>query len=125
MEIKFTLEPIDRDDPLAIDPVGTITLESAGLTLSEPYVYLDSWFIALKTGAEQIKKQPAVEVDLVEEPEPLIFRRSNNGVMISFKNKDIFVNDAEDIILAVEGADEKLRKTQVFPKGYTKTREST
>ena len=123
MEIKIILEPIDRDDPLAIDPVGTITLKTEDSSFSEPYAYLDSWFQALMIGAEQLDKKPDVEVDLKEEREPLIFRKVERGVKICFKDKNVVVGNVAELVAAVEKASDELSKIQIFPKVYQKARE--
>jgi len=116
MEIEFELEPIDRNDPAAIDPVGSITLISADATLSEQYVYIDSWLDALKEGAKAISRTERAEIDLVEEPEPLILELTERGIRISFKDNSIVVKDGAELDAAVDDAYKKLTDTQVFPK---------
>lgn len=116
MRIKILLEPIDKEDPLAIDPVGTITLESGEDVLSEPYVYLDSWLKALEKGSAQMSTTYKADIDLIEERDPLTFERIDGCIRISYKDKSVIVNNTEEIRIAVADAFKELAKTQIFPK---------
>jgi hypothetical protein len=115
MRINIALDPIDPTDPLAIDPVGTITLISGQNTLSEPYVYLDSWLNALREGVRKMTVVDKAEIDLIEEPDPLIFERTDGGIRISFKEKFVTVENVEEMDIAVAAALKELVDTQIFP----------
>ena len=118
MQILFSLEPTDIDDPLDIDPLGDITLLEGEEKLTESSVYLDSWFNAIEKGAVKIENESKAEIDLIEEPQPLIFNRSSSGVRISFKEKSLTIKNMDDLRTAVKRAREELISTQVFPTGY-------
>jgi hypothetical protein len=114
MEIRFDLEPVDATDPNDIDPVGTIVLIEGAQRLDEQYVYLDSWLAALLEGAEGLAERDRVEVDLIEEPQPLIFERKQEAVSISFKGKSITVQSAEAVRVAAVTANQRLQNERAF-----------
>ena len=123
MEIEMFLEPNDPDDLADIDPVGNIELRAGGAILSEVYVYLDSWLNALKVGSKAITETNRVELDLVEEPEPLVLERTGNGIRISFKEKSIVIKNGEELEIAVENALRELVDRQLFPTSRQKNHE--
>lgn len=109
MRIEFSLEPRDKNDPKDIDPVGNITLIGDEKVLNEQYVYVDSWLNALHEGSQKLRENNHVEIDLIEEPNPLIFEmRSDGYINISFKGRSIAVNNAQTIENAVDLAKKKL-----------------
>ena len=116
MKIEILLDTIDPNDPLAIDPVGTITLIAGQDILSEPYVYLDSWLNALKEGCAKMAVVDRAEIDLIEERDPLVFQRTDGEIRISFKEKFVAAKNIEEIDVAVTAALKELANTQIFPK---------
>lgn len=84
MKISWTLDledgPVDPDDLL-----GMISLEHNGLIITDETTYLDSWFKGIIQGYQQLLTgKERVEVDLIDEPDLLLFEMHADGVRISY-----------------------------------------
>jgi len=115
MQIIISLDPIDINDPLAIDPVGSIAMISGQTKLTESAVYVDSWLKAIAAGISEIRKSSRAEIDLIEEPHRLIFESEDNSIRISFKSQFVVAKSLQEIEIALAEATEYLSNHQVFP----------
>lgn len=91
VELDRTEEEIDT-----IDPIGDITLTDGKTTILEESTYLDSWFEALIAGLKSVQQGKNAKVEILEEPEPLVFEALQKGMRLSYHNQAIaLVNVAE------------------------------
>lgn len=97
MEIRF----IKQKDANSPDLLGDIYLSDGRNTISEALTYFDSWLDALKKGALSLADQNQVSIDLIEEPDPLIFEKRDGYIVLTYGNSFIFVKNAEEILEAI------------------------
>lgn len=102
MKIEWKLDEQDGLDP--IDTLGNITVTDGERTIQEESTYLDSWFDALITGLKGVQAGKSLTVEIVEEPEPLIFKPDRFGLQISYQNQSIYVNKVDEFIQTLKRA---------------------
>lgn len=96
---------LDKDEPLNPDELlGEVKILSAREFIKEESTYVDSWLEALAKGAEQVRYEQVVTVDLVEEPDPLVFERREGRIRISHQNSSVHVQSEREILDAVQEA---------------------
>jgi hypothetical protein len=89
IEIKVAFD--EAIDP--IDPLGNIIITDGKKTIQEEDTYIDSWIDALITGLKNLQEGKNAAVDLVEEPEPILFESQQSGVRISYGDRSVFSRD--------------------------------
>ncbi|QQS32775.1 MAG: hypothetical protein IPM50_14140 [Acidobacteriota bacterium] len=119
MKIDFVLDEADSDDPMAIDPVGDITIESRGESITERFVYIDSWLNALLEGSRKARFSERLDVDLLEERDPLVFERRNESFLLSFRGKSIVVDNLDQLEAASIAGIENLSQIMPIPNNVT------
>jgi hypothetical protein len=114
IEIYWQLDEEDGIEPL--DPIGEITIANGRTRITEKLTYLDSWFDALITGIEALKKSQKVAVEIVEEPEGIIFEPASKGWRLSYGKEWIEFSSIDEFINAVKSAAaEFLLKVELIP----------
>jgi hypothetical protein len=96
MKIEWLLaeeEPIDPENLL-----GEIILTEGEATILERNTYVDSWLEALITGVNAVQKGKRVTVEILEEPNPLVFEPLNGGMRLSYQNTVIIIDKIENFI---------------------------
>ena len=63
--------------------------------LQERQTYIDSWLDALITGLQAVQVGKAIQVDILEEPDPLVFEPVEKGVWLSYRAMAIEVESVE------------------------------
>src|SRR4029434_6426476 len=87
---------LDEDMPL--DPeslLGDIILSDGDTVLQEQQTYIDSWLDALITGLQAMQVGKAIQVEILEEPDPLVFEPAERGVRLSYRAMVIEVKSVE------------------------------
>ncbi|MFB2875596.1 hypothetical protein [Floridanema aerugineum] len=100
MQIAITLDKSEKIDP--IDPIGDITITNNTTTITEKSTYLDSWFDALITGLKAVKQGKNIAVEIVEEPEPIVFEPWQEGMRISYRDKYILISHISEFATALK-----------------------
>ena len=100
MQIAITLDESEKIDP--IDPIGDITIINNTTIITEKSTYLDSWFDALITGLKAVKQGKNIAVELVEEPEPIVFEPWEEGMRISYRDKYISISQISEFATALK-----------------------
>lgn len=100
MQIAITLDESEKIDP--IDPIGDITITDDTTTITEKSTYLDSWFDALITGLKAVKQGKNMAVEIVEEPEPIVFEPWEEGMQISYRDKYISISQISEFTTALK-----------------------
>ena len=112
LKIQIIVEEDGGVDP--IEPSGEILISDGGVRISERYVYLDSWLDALITGLKEVEAGKSATVDLVEEPDPLLFQPQNGGLTLTYRDTTISVNSVDEFRQALRSASvDFLRKLDV------------
>ena len=87
---------LDEEMPLDLENLlGDITLSNGSTVLQERQTYIDSWLDALITGLQAVQVGKARRVDILEEPDPLVFEPVEKGVRISYRAMAIEVESVE------------------------------
>lgn len=113
MRIKWKL---DEEEIALEELVGDISIAHGEAVISEPGTYIDSWLEALALGLEGIRDGKRLSVEIVEEPDPLIFDPQEGGVRLSYQNASIFVESIDEFSRclqeAIEGFLSQLNKIE-------------
>ena len=94
MKIYFTLYEDGGSDP--IDPLGDIILTDGQTEIQVKATYLDSWFEVLIDGLEGCQEGKKLQLEIPEEPDLLAIKPFNSGIKLSYKNKEIIVENFPD-----------------------------
>jgi len=100
MQIAITFDESEKIDP--IDPIGDITITDDTTTITEKSTYLDSWFDALITGLKAVKQGKNIAVEIVEEPERIVFQPWEEGMRISYRDKYISISQISEFTTALK-----------------------
>jgi len=100
MKIVVNLDESETIDP--IDPIGDITITDELTIITEKSTYLDSWFDALITGLETVKQGKNIAVEIVEEPEPIVFESWGEGMRISYGNCTLSISQVSEFTEALK-----------------------
>jgi hypothetical protein len=109
MEIQFFLDK--KDSASSSDLLGEIRLSDGQNTISEKLTYIDSWLEALEKGAKSLRHKNTATIDLIEEPEPLMFEKRDDYIKLSYGDMFIFVNTVDQIYSSVEIALKQINET--------------
>jgi len=93
MKITWHLDeevPLDQENLL-----GDITLSNGHTVLQERQTYIDSWLDALITGLQAVQAGKAMRVDILEEPDALVFEPVEKGVRLSYRALALDVESVE------------------------------
>ena len=86
------------DEEMPLDPenlLGDITLSHGHTVLQERQTYIDSWLAALITGLQAVQAGKAMRVDILEEPDALVFEPVEKGVRLSYRALALEVESVE------------------------------
>jgi hypothetical protein len=86
------------DEEMPLDPenlLGDITLSNGHTVLQEQQTYIDSWLDALITGLQAVQAGKAIRVDILEEPDALVFEPVEKGVRLSYRALALDVESVE------------------------------
>ena len=86
------------DEEMPLDPeslLGDIILSNGDTVLQEQQTYIDSWLDALITGLQAVQVGKAIQVEILEEPDPLVFEPVERGVRLSYRAMTIEVKSVE------------------------------
>ncbi len=109
MQIAITIDESEKID--RIDPIGDITITNDTTTITEKSTYLDSWFDALITGLNAVKQGKNITVEIVEEPEPIVFEPWQEGMRISYGERTLLISKIAEFTTALKlAANEFLNK---------------
>ena len=92
------------DEEMPLDPenlLGDITLSNGSTVLQEQQTYLDSWLEALITGLQAVQAGKARRVDILEEPDSLLFEPVEKGVRLCYRAMAIEVESVEALHCAL------------------------
>lgn len=90
-----------------LDPeslLGHIAITDEAQTIREKYTYIDSWLDALVRGVQAIGERSHCVVDLIDEPGPLVFDLSENGLYISYGKATVNVGTVESFATGLRSA---------------------
>ena len=115
MKIKWKFDDEGELDPYAL--LGAIRIEDGfGNILQEECTYIDSWFIALGKGLGTLENEGRVEVDLIEEPDPLIFVAKNEKIEVWYKDHKIILQSISDAKRCLKAdVTELINEVKAFP----------
>ncbi len=102
IRIYWQLDEEDGIEPL--DPIGDISIAGDRTKIQEKSTYLDSWFDGLITGIETLQKGQKVAVEIVEEPELIIFEPASNGWRLSYREGWIEFSSISEFVRALKQA---------------------
>ncbi|MEA5620925.1 hypothetical protein VB711_24250 [Cronbergia sp. UHCC 0137] len=88
MNISFTLDQQEVID--SNDPVGNMTITDGKTILTVESTYLDSWFDVLIDGLQGLNKKDKLTLEIVEEPEMIIFENTLPGLKITYGKEELF-----------------------------------
>ena len=109
MQIAITIDESEKID--RIDPIGDITITNDTTTITEKSTYLDSWFDALITGLNAVKQGKNITVEIVEEPEPIVFEPWQEGMRLSYGDRTLLISKIAEFTTALKlAANEFLNK---------------
>ena len=94
MNISFKLDRDEEIDPN--DPLGDIRIRHNQTLLSVQSTYLDSWFDVLIDGYKSLKNQKKVALEIIEEPEVIIFKPISRGFRIKYGTKELLFDDLNE-----------------------------
>ena len=86
------------DEEMPLDPeslLGDIILSNGDTVLQEQQTYIDSWLDALITGLQAVQVGKAIRVEILEEPDSLVFEPVERGVRLSYRAMAIEVESVE------------------------------
>lgn len=89
--IKWSLYQKEPIDP--VDPLGNITINGDKGILKEQDVFLDTFLGALVEGLNLIKVQDLINVDVVDEPDELVFLKNDGKIQIQYGNQNVTIFD--------------------------------
>ena len=87
MNISFKLDRDEEIDPN--DPLGDIRITDNHTLLSVESTYLDSWFDVLIDGYKSLKNQKKVALEIIEEPDAIIFEPVLRGFKLKYGKKEL------------------------------------
>src|SRR5258708_7920885 len=114
VRIVFDEDGLDR-----VDPSGQISIIADDEAISAAYVYLDSWLDALITGLRAVEAGRSADIDLVEEPDPLIFQPQNGGLRITYRDKTLTLKSINEFHQALREAAKDFVDTLTPHQGTT------
>ena len=91
--IKWALDNEDHIDPA--DPLGNITFVGNTGIIEEQDIFLDSFLEAFVEGLSIIKTQDTSSVEIIDEPDELIFIKNNQELQIRYKNQAITIDNID------------------------------
>lgn len=84
--------------------LGHIVIADGCRAIKAKYTYLDSWLDALIRGLQTIRKEPRCVIDLVDEPEPLVFDLFDTQLRVSYEGTTIEAGSADDFAASLRTA---------------------
>lgn len=92
----------------ALDPeslLGHVAITDGFSTIKATYTYIDSWFYALISGLRAVAQEgsPCI-IDLVDEPEPLVFDLLGKELCITYSGKTVNLGTVEDFATTLRSA---------------------
>ncbi|MEL6441599.1 MAG: hypothetical protein AAFQ80_20390 [Cyanobacteria bacterium J06621_8] len=91
--IKWALDYEDSIDPA--DPLGNITFAGDTGIIREKDIFLDSFLEALVEGLSISNTQKISSIEIIDEPDKLIFIKHNQELQIQYKNQSITIYDID------------------------------
>lgn len=111
MKIEFVLDEVEEN---STDLLGNIKIsDDSQNSIFEETTYIDSWVCALEEAIKQLVSNKYVSVDLVDEPDYLIFERKKNSVSISYKDMKISANSLDEVQLALKSMKDNLEQIKL------------
>jgi len=97
MNIEWKFDDEGEWDPFTL--LGSIRLEDDyGNIIEDECTIIDSWFIAISKGLEIIATEHRVEIDLLDEPDPLIFISDGEKLEIRYKDQGISLRSISNVV---------------------------
>lgn len=111
MKIEFVLDGVEGS---STDLLGNVKIsdDSQNFILEET-TYIDSWIYALEEAIKQLVSNKYVSVDLIDEPNYLIFERRKNSVSITYKDMKISAKSSEEIQSALKSMKDNLEQIKL------------
>ncbi len=91
--IKWELDSEEPLDPA--DPLGNITFVGDRGVLSEQGVFLDSFLEAFVEGLNSIKNRDVSNIEIIDEPDELIFLKKDKKLQIEYRDQNITISDID------------------------------
>lgn len=91
----------------ALDPdalLGHIALTDGSSTIKAMNTYIDSWIHALVQGLGKLQPESRCVVDLIDEPDPLVFNVSDGSVLLSYGSATINAGSIENFTITLKSA---------------------
>lgn len=105
MNIAWTF---DKDTISGIDPLGDLVITGDDeRSVLVKCVYLDSWFEAMIQGFRSMSEKEKAAIEIVEEPEPLLFERIGTGLRLTYERNSIVINDMQQAVQELRSACKK------------------
>jgi len=96
---------LDVIDPLALLPLGDITISDGSSSIVLNTIYLDSWLAALIAGYKQVRGANQVPVEVADEPIALHIEVTPKGLLsISYENQALIPQPPEALEAALKKA---------------------
>jgi hypothetical protein len=97
MKIEWKFDDEKEWDPFTL--LGTIKLiDEFGNFIEDRITILDSWFIAINKGLASLADGINLDVDLIDEPDPLLFISKDDKLSIRYKNQKVYLRNVSDAI---------------------------
>lgn len=85
---------LDNEEPVdPADPLGDITIFGDEGILKEQNVFLDSFLEALVEGLDLTETQDVSYIDLLDEPDEIVFLRKEKGIQIKYGEQSVNIFD--------------------------------
>ena len=85
---------LDKEEPIdPADPLGDITIIGDEGILKEQDIFLDSFLEALVEGLNLTETQDINHIDLVDEPDEMVFFRKGKGIQIKYGKQNVSILD--------------------------------
>lgn len=89
--IEWNLYNEESIDP--VDPLGNITINGDKGIIKEQNVFLDTFLEALVEGLNSIETQDISNVDVIDEPDELVFLKNDGRIQIQYGNQNATIFD--------------------------------
>jgi len=91
---KYIKWELNNEEPLnPADPLGELTIIGDQGIFKEQDVFLDSFLEAFIEGLNLIKTQDVCNIEIIDEPDELIFTKNGIGFQIQYKEQNVTISN--------------------------------
>lgn len=110
-QLKIRIDIYRENGVVDVDSlIGDIEIGDGYRAIVEDATFLDAWFYALVHGLAEIRVRHHCEIDLIDEPDPLIFDLQDGKLAITYKDMTVVADSVEDFAVDLRGAASSLLK---------------